>query len=326
MREPTPVFPAARSGFQRLRRRIVCLALIPLSAAAALGGIETGTGSLRVATYNLENYLIQDRLVDGVWHPEYPKPEVEKAALRAIIRHASPDILALQEMGGRPFLKELQEDLRREGLDYPHAVWMKSPDKVRHLALLSREPVRKVLRHRGFDFGYLDERRDLRRGLLEVVFGGGASGMPRWHLFVLHLKSKWTERDDDPNADHLRAREAEVARNYILEKMPDPQAARYLIAGDLNDSPNSSPVRRFLTRGDLELGILLPTGDDRGHLWTHFWEREQRYSRRDYLIPSPGLFDQVIDGRTRIVNHPLEKTASDHRLVYLDLRRSEPTR
>ena len=64
--------------------------------------------ALTVATYNVENYLVTDRRVDGVYRPEFPKPETEKAALRAVIRRLDADVLALQEMGRLEGLEGLE--------------------------------------------------------------------------------------------------------------------------------------------------------------------------------------------------------------------------
>lgn len=77
--------------------------------------------SLTVATYNIENYGPADRMTDAGFRKDYPKPEGEKRALRAVIRALNADILVLQEMGGQPYLDELRRDLKSEGLDYPHA-------------------------------------------------------------------------------------------------------------------------------------------------------------------------------------------------------------
>ena len=63
--------------------------------------------ALTVGAYNVENYTLADRMVDGVYRKAYPKPEAEKQALRESIRGFAPDILALEEMGGPPFLAEL---------------------------------------------------------------------------------------------------------------------------------------------------------------------------------------------------------------------------
>ena len=57
------------------------------------------SAAVTVATYNVENYTIADRMVEGVYRQAYPKPEKEKAALRHVISDIAPDILALCEMG-----------------------------------------------------------------------------------------------------------------------------------------------------------------------------------------------------------------------------------
>ena len=74
--------------------------------------------ALTVLTWNVENYVAEDRMVEGEYRTEYPKPEAAKAALRAALRALSPDVLALQEMGPEPYLAELQRDLAAEGKDF----------------------------------------------------------------------------------------------------------------------------------------------------------------------------------------------------------------
>ena len=121
----------------RLFSRVIS-ALAGVSLTFCLSG-ET----IRVASINLQNYLIMDRLVEGEWKKQYPKPEKEKRALRAIIKAVDADVLALQEIGERPFLNELWMDLNvTSGPVYPYALWMPAADdeEERHLALLSKLP------------------------------------------------------------------------------------------------------------------------------------------------------------------------------------------
>ena len=66
-----------------------------------------------------------------------------------------------------------------------------------------------------------------------------------WRLFNLHLKSKWTERDDDPQAEDLREKEARVIRDYIRATYPPRNNHRHLVVGDFNDYKNTAPIRRF---------------------------------------------------------------------------------
>jgi hypothetical protein len=103
--------------------------------------------ALTLATYNVENYLVADRLVEGVFRKEYPKPEAEKKALRRVIGAIAPDILAIQEMGRMPFLEELRHDLRSEGHEYPFGEVLESGDEARHVAFLSKIAPKAVKRH-----------------------------------------------------------------------------------------------------------------------------------------------------------------------------------
>lgn len=287
-------------------------------ANAAAATERAVSARVRVATLNLENYLLTDRVVDGRFRPDYPKPEAEKAALRKVIRTVAPDVLAVQEIGGEAFLEELRGDLAREGFDLPHAAWLDAADPDRHIAVLSKIPFSEVRCHRDVRFRYFDDEACVKRGMLEVSFPP-VDDLPAWTLFVVHLKSRYTEREDDPASQLRRAREARALRDIIRERFPDPTRARYLIAGDFNDSPGAAPVRAFLRCGDVELGRLVPAADSRGETWTHVYRREDIYSRVDYLIAAPGLWARVVGGSGRIFDGEGAREGSDHRLVFLDL-------
>ena len=272
---------------------------------------------LRVATYNLRNFLVCDRMVEGIWRREHPKPEKEKAAVRSIVSKVKPDILALQEIGPEPFFKELQKDLRTEGIAYPHQAWIEAEDENRHLAVLSKIPIVETRHHLDLDFKYFDGREKIRRGLLEVVFE--THGV-KWSLFVVHLKSKWTERKDDFEAVTRRTGEARAARDFIKKSHPPENSPRYLVTGDFNDHRDSAPVRRFLKSGDTQLTSIVPATDSRDEVWTHYWKKRDLYSRVDFFLATAPMLERVKDGRGVVADSPEAGTASDHRLVYVDLR------
>ena len=194
---------------------------------------------VRVASFNLQNYLVMDRVVDGKWRKNYPKPEKEKRALRAILKTVDADVVAFQEIGERPFLNELWMDLNvTKGPVYPYAIWMPAgdPEEVRHLALFSKIPFSSIKMHHDIDFPYFDGRKTPDRGVLEVMFN--SNGI-KWKLFNLHLKSKWTERKDDPEATIRREREARAIRDYLRKSNAPESNPCYLVVGDFNDHRNS---------------------------------------------------------------------------------------
>ncbi len=273
---------------------------------------------VRVATLNLENYLVQDRWVEGRWRPDHPKPESEKDAIRRAISEINPDILALQEMGPAPFLLEFKRDLSDDGLDYPHAILLEADDPNRHLAVLSRIKPVEVIRHTDPDFPYEGERLRIKRGLLEVVFPAGDREEQTWSLFVVHLKSRWSDVDSDPKSSERRTKEAQAARNRLLERYPEGEGL-YLIAGDFNDHRSSAPLRRFLQRGAVEISRMVESYDSRREKWTYHYEKFDVYERVDFFLASRQLFPLIKDGAGTIFDHLYVRQGSDHRPLYIDL-------
>lgn len=288
-----------------------------LAALAAGLAAAAGAAAITVATFNVENYNLADRMVDGVFRPEYPKPEAEKAAVRRVIRAVAPDILALQEMGSPPFLQELQRDLAGEGFAMPHGTVLEGADQHRHVAILSRLPFREVRRHTDVPVMLFGQRDVVKRGVLEVTFATEQGDLT---VFVVHLKSRRTERPDDPQGAMQREREAEAVRDLVLARFPDPAKAKFIICGDFNDTRMSKPVQSMLRRGQTALGELLRAVDGRAEVWTHYYRREDTYSRIDYLVVSAMLKPLIADGQGRIHDGPGAETGSDHRMVFAKLK------
>ncbi|MFI5336588.1 MAG: endonuclease/exonuclease/phosphatase family protein [Opitutales bacterium] len=291
--------------------RIVCLfwvAFLPLPAVT-------------VATYNVENYTLADRMADGVHRPAYPKPESERIALRRVIGGLDADILALQEMGPKPFLDELQRDLRHEGHDYPYAVLLESADPDRHVAVLSRLPLRGIRLHAGVPVTLFGRPDRVKRGVLEVTVADGSGEVT---LFIIHLKSRRTERSDDPEGSVQRLREARAVRDLVLTRFPEPGRARFIICGDWNDTRDSRAVKALTRRGQTELGEILRAVDSHGDSWTHFYHREDSYSRIDYILVSPALRPFVEGDSAQVYDGPGTRHASDHRPVMVKLTTGSP--
>lgn len=295
-----------------LPRIALLLLLLPLWKLAA----EEPT--LRVATYNLRNYLCMDRLMDDGFRREYPKPESEKRVVRETIRAVSPDVLILQELGGPNYLAELQTDLAREGLVYTGAALAEAQDEERHVgALWKNRIMAKATTHADLRFPYFDDDTLVKRGMLELVIHD--SGGNAWaSIFGLHLKSKYTTDNRDPMSEERRVREAQAARNRILERFPDPNKARFLIVGDLNDGPNSRALQRFKTRGDVRIAYLLQSRDPFGLTWTHYYKKGGMYSQIDHILASSG-WPELRETTATIESPPDYYDGSDHRLVWVDV-------
>jgi endonuclease/exonuclease/phosphatase family metal-dependent hydrolase len=286
-----------------------------LLALAFLCG-EVWASALTVATYNIENYVAADRMVEGVYRSAYPKPEEEKTALRAVIRGLGPDILALQEMGPQPYLEELQRDLKQEGVDYPYAVVLEAVDPDRHVAVLSKVPFKQVQPHPRVPLESSPSVQAVKRGVLEVTIATDAGDVT---VFIIHLKSRRTEDVDDPEGDTRRQREAVAVRDLVLARFPDPSSAKFMICGDWNDTRDSKPVKTLTRRGGTEMGQILAATDGRGESWTHFYHREESYSRIDYILVSAALKPLVVDDCAHVFDGAGVDKASDHRPVFVRL-------
>ena len=258
-------------------------------------------------------------MVDGVYRKNYPKSELSKAALRQEIREANADVLALQEMGGESYLRELQLDLKREGLDYPHAVVLDGADE-RKLAILSKVAWARTIEKKELLFDYLGQKVAVKRGLLGVVFEDEKG---EWAVFNVHLKAKFTDVSEDPTSAIRRLGEARAIRDEMLKMYPPKAKGRYIVVGDFNDDPKSKPVQSFLRRGKTILGYLVPTEDSHGERWTQFYHGKDIYSRVDYLVVSPEMEKGIKKEALRILDRqdvacPRWKQPTDHRLVFLD--------
>jgi len=267
---------------------------------------------LTIATYNIENYLATNRMVEGTYRQDYPKPEAAKLALRAVIRSLNADVIALQEMGSRPYLEELQRDLAREGCAYPYSELLEAGDADRHVAVLSRRPFAAVTKHAELTFTYFKTKERVKRGLLEVRF---ATDTGEVALFIVHLKSRFTDRPDDPNSAIRRLGEATAVRDQVLKVFPEPAKARFLIVGDCNDSAASKPLRALVEKGKTEIAQILPAVDSHGEVWTHFYRKEQTYSTVDHVLVSAALKSAVVGGSVTICDVRETAVASDHRPV-----------
>ncbi len=315
-----PPPPAARACS---RRRIVSAAwfmLLIITASCSKSAppppappAVDSTITLRLATYNIRNYNSINRQIDGGYKPDWPKPEAKKTALRAVIRAAHPDILALEEMGLEPELEELRRDLAAEGLTYTYSALVHGPDPDRHVALLSRVPFAAVHPHESISYKNGGVEKMVSRGLLEVDLV--TNGRP-WALYVVHLKSR-LDTAGDPQSATQRDGEARVVRDVVRQEQP---LATGLVAvvGDFNDARDSPPLKRFTELDGKPLLTISPDADSRGETWSSAYARADEYDRSDYILLSPALVPlQKAPGGIEDV--PESETASDHRLIWVDL-------
>jgi endonuclease/exonuclease/phosphatase family metal-dependent hydrolase len=266
-------------------------------------------------TWNIDNYVAETRFVDGIYRQDYPKPEAEKAALRRAVRAAAPDVLALQEMGGGPYLEEFQRDLAGEGVLYTHRAWVDGPDSKRHVAVLSRLPLLRVHEHGRLPVPGSRGERMVLRGVLELTIEVGGRQVT---VFVVHLKSRHTIDAADVFAAGQRQSEAEAVRGLILKLFPQPAASALMLVGDCNDAPNSRALKALQRVGERQFLEMLPAVDSAGDSWTYRQQRTDVYKRLDYVMVSAALRSAV--GRVEVLDSADIRQASDHRPLLVRFR------
>ena len=280
-----------------------------------------GDSSCVVATYNVENYHLRD------WGNRHEKPAPAREAVAGVLERIHPDILALQEIGEPAALDELQRTLATRGLNLPHREHLGGWDTNLFVALLSRFPIVRHAPHTNDSF-LLDGRRfHVSRPVLEVDLALS----PNFRLTVIsaHLKSRRPVGAADESA--LRLAEAQQLRRHIDTALLNPATQALLVCGDFNDSPDSRTLKTILGHGRLRLldtrPAERPLDDDQGAAaparsitWTHFFAREDGYSRIDYLLLSPALEALKLRRGTYVWSGPEWGRASDHRPVVFAFR------
>ena len=273
-------------------------------------------GEFIVVSYNLENFVgpnSQNRPVKSV---------AAKAKIVESILAVRPDVLAVQEIGQRARVKELQKMLEAKGLGLPNVEFADGPDPVINLAVLSRFPLRSMT-HNKVQFLLGKRRLLVSRGFSEVQVRV-APGYS-FTLINAHLKSKRPV----PHADEaaLRLAEAEALRKIVEQRLTVSPNLNLIVVGDLNDAPDTRPIKTVIGRGKRKLTDLRPferNGDKapstnryppRRVTWTTYYGREDSYSRFDYLLTSPGMVRELVREGTYVLTAPDWGVASDHRPV-----------
>ena len=296
----------------RLLHGLVAALALPLAAWSA--GAET----FRVATYNVENYL------DLPTETRPAKLAPAKAKVRESILALKPDVLALQEIGSTNALLELRESLKAEGLDLPYWEHVAGFDTNIYVAVLSKFPFTACRSHTNENFLLSGRRFRVSRGFAEVDIQ--VNPAYSFTLLTAHLKSK----RPIPQADEaeLRLEEAKLLREKVDARFAANPNVNLIVLGDFNDTKDAASTKAVIGRGRDKLLDTRPAernGDKapspnpawepRNITWTHYYGKEDSYSRIDYLLISPGLAREWFTNETYVLTMPDWGVGSDHRPV-----------
>jgi len=296
-------------------------------ALALLCSPAFGADTFRVATYNVENYL--DQPTES--RPQ-PKSVAAKLKVRECIHALNPDVLALEEMGGLSALMELRGSLKAEGLDFPYWEWVSGEDTNIHVAVLSKLPIVARRPHTNEVF-LLDGRRfRVSRGFAELDIRAAPDFT--FTLIAAHLKSR--RAVPEANEAEQRLAEAKILRGIVDRDLAARPNTRLIVLGDFNDVKDSDSTREIIGRGRFKLVDTRPAernGDNapaenswfepRNITWTHYYGKEDTYSRVDYILLSSSLARAWVRNDTYVLTMPNWGVASDHRPIVATFETTE---
>jgi endonuclease/exonuclease/phosphatase family metal-dependent hydrolase len=157
----------------------------------------------------------------------------------------------------------------------------------------------------------------------------------RFTLFTAHLKSKRTIGSADQA--EMREQEARTLRRLVENRLATEPKANVLICGDFNDTKDSPALKALLGRsgnrslvdtrpvernGD-QAASENPRWDPRHVSWTHFYGKEDTYSRIDYILLSTGMAREWRREGSFLPTLPDWGVASDHRPVVCEFEATE---
>lgn len=300
---------------------------------AALPPHEAGGIELTFSQGDVQARTFMGRLIKA-------KKPADTAQVAQRIRTMDVDVLAVQEVEHIEILRAFNRD-HLGGL-YPHLVLIEGNDpRMIDVAVLSKLPLGPIVSHQAACHPDAPLDRVFGRDLLGVRVLDG-SGNKLLTVYNTHLKSHFVPAHEDPVAGAARANarrrhQAEtIARILSAEER---RGAKFVLAGDMNDPPDSSDLAPMLVvDGDpLHNGLAAavetrpPKPETQGQgpgpaspMWTHRFNppgaAPPQYALFDHIWLSralaPSLRSAHIDRRTK---HGGDGSDHDPAWVVLDL-------
>ncbi len=269
---------------------------------------------VRLATWNLENLFddIDDPYNDEILSPEEYQRKLKQ--LSRIIQEIQPTILAVQEVENIQALEDLAA-MAFPQESHPQVVLIEGNDQSRGIdvGLISVLPIKETISHQQDPLKIPNSREGYHfsRDCLEVRLDL-PNGQPV-AILVNHFKSKRGKRDVSDNKRKAQAdRVAEIVNENQRYNIPS------IVVGDLNDTPDSWPLRSLIQSDNLEDPFHNLSLKER-----HTFRYRGKKEIIDYIFIHPALSQYVIRGSQRVYGSA-RGAASDHAPMSLDFRTTTP--
>ncbi|MEV8374618.1 endonuclease/exonuclease/phosphatase family protein [Kribbella sp. NPDC056861] len=228
--------------------------------AGAVEALAAGTSSVP-ATYTFDTEDRRRLQLDGRGKLLVSKPAADTGRIAERLLAADVDVWVVQEVENVDVLREFN----REHLNgaYQHVMVIDGNDSTRFIdiGILSRRPIGGVTSYQRVFHPDVPTRPIFSRDLVEAEILD-AKGRRILTVFGTHLKSKFVDFTvEDPiaaaaEAQLLRQRQAETITRIIANRTSSRQ--RYLLCGDMNDTPDSSALVAYAQSG-LVNALTAPT-------------------------------------------------------------------
>jgi endonuclease/exonuclease/phosphatase family metal-dependent hydrolase len=207
-----------------------------------------------------------------------------------VVRDVDADVLAVVEAESRIALGRFNRDVLAplSPWAYDHVMCIDGNDERGiDVGILTKMPVpvRRIVSHvDDHDAAGLVFSRDCPEYAVGLPGGG--------ELLVLvnHLKSKGY---GTASVSSARRRRQAVRVAEIYQERRAAGAEHVVVAGDLNDTPDSAPLAPLLRGTDLRDVAEHPIFDDGG--WPGTYTTGRAGNKIDYLLCSPSVFDAITD-------------------------------
>lgn len=292
------------------RRRWFLPSVVLFFYAGFLPAQEASPDRFTFVFWNLKNYAGLAAPAESLPAGTTRKSPGSAELIHQTLVQAAPDLVLLAEMGSREDLAFLQNALKTAGRDLPNAEWVDGPDPDRHVALLSRFPVKShSVPNLRFDIGGRIER--IQRGILDVEIVLGERVL---RLVGVHLKSRRVVAESSES--EIRRWEADRVRRHLDEILANHPELPILLAGDLNDTKEGVVTRALSGQSDAQKIRWLDLKDNSGTAWTYYSNETDTYERIDFAGVSRN-FPWKLEAGSGIRGDGRLQKASDHRPLVL---------
>lgn len=187
------------------------------------------------------------------------KKEADRSLIANRILSMNPDVLAVQEVEDKDTLDRFVHEYLNDR--YPHRVVVDGNDKrLIDVGVMSKLPLGGITSWQHFVHPFVPNEKVFSRDLLQAEIMSPDRSKILFTLFVTHSKSKYVDwrlkgakREQQKQKDNqLRKRQSEAIVQIVRKTAAN---SPYVMAGDLNDVPESDPLSPLLAPGN-ELGLM----------------------------------------------------------------------